>query len=53
MWKRLDEESQRHKVNWQWVKSHVGHFENERCDELARHAAEKPIYSDEGYKSNN
>ena len=26
----------RHKVNWHWVKGHVGHDANERADELAR-----------------
>jgi ribonuclease HI len=36
LWRRLDEASQRHHVDWRWVKGHAGHDENERADELAR-----------------
>ena len=36
LWKRLDEALVRHRVDWQWVKGHAGHVENERADELAR-----------------
>lgn len=36
LWKRLDETVAAHKVDWRWVKGHVGHVENERADELAR-----------------
>lgn len=36
LWKRIDEEIQRHKINWHWVKGHAGHPDNERADELAR-----------------
>ncbi|CZF80439.1 Ribonuclease HI [Grimontia celer] len=49
LWQRLDTETQRHTVDWQWVKGHAGHPENERCDELARTAAENPTGPDEGY----
>jgi len=39
-WLALDEAvSQRH-VRWEWVRGHIGHPENERCDELARLARE-------------
>ncbi|MCA0373150.1 MAG: ribonuclease HI [Proteobacteria bacterium] len=38
LWQRLDVANARHKVNWNWVKGHAGHAENERCDELARMA---------------
>ncbi|GIU14237.1 hypothetical protein TUM3792_04810 [Shewanella sp. MBTL60-007] len=42
--------SQRHQVEWRWVKGHAGHSENERCDDLARQAAEaKPTQEDIGY----
>ena len=36
LWKELDEQNQIHNVNWQWVKGHAGHPENERADYLAR-----------------
>ncbi len=51
LWQRLDEESQRHQVSWHWVKGHAGHPENERCDDLARAAAESPSQDDNGYKA--
>lgn len=36
LWQRLDEAASRHDVNWEWIKGHAGHPENERADELAR-----------------
>lgn len=41
LWQRLDEEVQRHNVQWHWVKGHSGHPENELADELANRGAEK------------
>jgi len=35
LWMRLDTIASQHKVNWQWVKGHAGHIDNERADELA------------------
>lgn len=35
LWQRLDELVSRHVVQWQWVKGHSGHPENERADALA------------------
>ena len=40
LWQRLDAQLARHKVTFFWVKGHAGHPENERCDILARSAAE-------------
>jgi ribonuclease HI len=41
LWERLDVESQRHKIEWHWIKGHSGHIENERVDVLANEAIEK------------
>ncbi|NBD95034.1 MAG: ribonuclease HI [Gammaproteobacteria bacterium] len=39
LWQRLDSARERHDVQWDWVKGHSGHPENERADELASEAA--------------
>ena len=35
LWQLLDEQTQRHKINWKWVRGHTGHRENEIADGLA------------------
>lgn len=35
LWMALDEQNQRHQVQWCWVKGHSGHRENEIADQLA------------------
>lgn len=40
LWQQLDQQCQRHSIQWHWVKGHSGHPQNERCDVLARTAAE-------------
>lgn len=39
LWHELIDAAHRHKVNWQWVRGHAGHPENERADRLASDAA--------------
>lgn len=51
LWQALDAAISRHSINWHWVKGHSGHPENERCDALAREAAERgPHDEDHGYE---
>ena len=35
LWQTLDQLAAGHKIEWQWVKGHAGHPENERADLLA------------------
>jgi ribonuclease HI len=39
LWERLHAAAQPHRIDWQWVRGHSGHVENERVDVLARNAA--------------
>ncbi len=53
LWIKFDEAISKHQVNFNWVKGHAGHEENERCDELARTEAAKPdLPNDAGYEGN-
>ena len=36
LWQALWAQTQRHQVDWRWIKGHAGHAENERADALAR-----------------
>ena len=38
LWLRLDRACQPHRIEWQWVRGHSGHRENERADRLANKA---------------
>lgn len=40
LWHELIEAAARHQVEWEWVKGHDGHPENERADRLASDAAD-------------
>jgi len=35
LWERLLDLCETHNVEFDWIKGHAGHPENERCDELA------------------
>ncbi len=35
LWQEIDAAVARHDIEWQWVKGHAGHDENERADALA------------------
>lgn len=48
LWQQLDEQVNRHKVIWSWVRGHTGHPGNERADQLANRgvsAARRPTCS--------
>ena len=41
LWILLDEAITNHSIDWQWIKGHSGHPQNERADELANLVIEK------------
>jgi len=41
LWERLHAATQRHRIDWRWVKGHSGDPDNERVDVLARAEAQK------------
>ncbi len=43
LWQRLDEAAARHDIEWQWVRGHTGHAENERADALANRGIEEMV----------
>ena len=38
LWEAIDTAAARHRIEWRWIRGHMGHPENERCDALAREA---------------
>ena len=36
LWMSLDTQIQRHKINWKWIRGHMGHRHNEYADYLAK-----------------
>ena len=54
LWKKFLEEYAKYTINFQWVKGHSGHTENEICDKLAKKAASnQSLKLDTGYISSN
>ncbi|XKM14163.1 ribonuclease HI [Orbaceae bacterium ac157xtp] len=53
LWRRLDLAVRDQQISWFWVKGHAGHPENERCDEIAKQAANKPTLHDEEFEKTN
>jgi ribonuclease HI len=52
LWHELLELAEEHQVRFEWVKSHDGHPENERCDQLAVEARKRDsLPADEGYEN--
>ena len=43
LWQRLDAATQKHDVEWLWVKGHSGHAENELADELANQGVDSVL----------
>jgi ribonuclease HI len=41
LWEQLDALTQRHELDWHWVRGHSGHVENERVDALANRAIDE------------
>jgi ribonuclease HI len=41
LWEQLLKVTEKHCVQWKWVRGHAGHAENERCDQLAREGLNK------------
>jgi ribonuclease HI len=48
LWQALIDAAARHRVEWEWVKGHAGHPENERADKLASDAARANARSGSG-----
>ena len=43
LWKQLAALSGKHEITWEWVRGHAGHPFNERCDKLAKRAADEGV----------
>lgn len=41
LWQRMEKAAAQHKLEWEWVRGHQGHVENERADALAVAAREQ------------
>ena len=53
LWKRYLKIHRKHKVDFQWIKGHNDHPQNERCDRLAVNAAkQKTLVVDSAFEQN-
>ncbi len=43
LWQELDRLVTPHQIDWQWVRGHAGHVENERADQLANRAIDEML----------
>ncbi|MEM6708187.1 MAG: ribonuclease HI [Pseudomonadota bacterium] len=43
LWKRLDQAADAHDVQWEWVKGHSGHPDNEAVDSAANEAIDRML----------
>ncbi len=43
LWQRLLKAMARHQIQWEWVRGHSGHPENERADRLANRAIDESL----------
>ncbi|MRR58951.1 MAG: ribonuclease HI [Deltaproteobacteria bacterium] len=43
LWSQLVSLARKHTITWEWLPGHAGHHFNERCDKLAKRAAEDGI----------
>ena len=43
LWRRLDELSSKHDIQWRWVKGHAGDPGNERADQLANEGLDREL----------
>lgn len=47
LWRRLVEVQTAHRVEWQWVRGHTGHPDNERADRLANRGIDELLRRNE------
>ncbi len=45
LWQILYTLTQKHQIQWEWIRGHDGHPQNERCDQLAKEAIKKCLYN--------
>ena len=43
LWRQLDAAAGKHRIDWEWVKGHSGHPENEQADALANQAIDEML----------